>query len=57
MYHANANVNLKVEKVARIKSGIMINVGVTANIQKNIIHVKRIIFGILLHVVVKILHI
>ena len=39
------------------QSGIMINVNVSAKIQKNIMHVKNIIFGILLHVVVKMLNI
>ena len=35
---------------------IQINVGITINVDvsvKNVMHVKRIIFGILLHVVVK----
>ena len=41
------------EKVIQIKSGITINVGTSAKIQKNIVYVKNIIFGILLHVVVK----
>ena len=36
-----------------IKSGTTINVGVRAKIQKNIVCVKKIIFGILLHAVVK----
>ena len=36
------------ESVIQIKSGIMVNIDVTA---KNITHVKKIIFGILLHVV------
>ena len=31
----------------------MINVGVSAKIQKNIMHMKKIIFGTLLHVVLK----
>ena len=56
-YHVNVNVNLMVENVTRIKSGIIINVFVSAKIQKNIMHAKRIIFGILLHVVVKMLNI
>ena len=46
-----------VENVTRIKRGIMINVDVTSNIQKKIIYVKKIIFGILLHLVAKILNI
>ena len=50
--NVNVNINLMVENVTRIKSIIMINVGVSAKIQKNIIHMKKIIFGVLLHVVV-----
>ena len=38
------------ENVIQIKSGIMINADASV---KNIIHVKKIIFGILLHVVAK----
>ena len=50
MYHANVNVKLMVVNVIQIKSGITLNVDVSV---KNIIHVKKIIFGILLHAVVK----
>ena len=50
MYHAIVNVNLMVESVIQIKRGIMINVDTNV---KNIIYVKKIIFGILLHVVAK----
>ena len=39
-----------VQSVIQIKSGIMINFDASG---KNIIYVKKIIFGILLHVVVK----
>ena len=46
------NANLMVD-VTRIKSGILINVGVSAKIQNNIICAKKIIFRILLHAVVK----
>ena len=42
-----------VENVTRIKSGTTVNVGVREKTQKNIMHAKKIIFGILLHVVVK----
>ena len=45
IYHANVNVNLT-EK----KSGIIINVNASV---KNMIYVKKNIFGILLHVVTK----
>ena len=50
MHHANVNATLMVESVIQIKSGIMIIVGVSV---KNIIYVKKIIIGILLHVVEK----
>ena len=45
---------LMVESVIQIKSRIMINVGANA---KNTIYVKKIIFGILLHVFVKMVNI
>ena len=48
------NVNLMVESLTQIKNGIMINVDASV---KNIIFVKKIIFGILLHVVVKMVNI
>ena len=48
IYHANVNVNLMKENVIQIKSKIMMNIDVSA---KNIIYVKKMIFGILLHVV------
>ena len=57
MYHANVNLNLVVENVILIKSGITINVDVTVKIWKNIMYVKKIIFGILLHVVAKMVNI
>ena len=50
IYHANVNVNLMVENVIQIKKGAMINIDASL---KNIIYVKKIIFGILLHVVAK----
>ena len=43
-----------VEIVIQIKSGTMINVDAIA---KNVIYMKKIIFGILLHVVAKIINI
>ena len=43
-----------VESVIQMKSGIMINVNASA---KNIAYVKKFIFGILLHVVAKIVSI
>ena len=53
IYHANGNVNLMDENVIQIRGGITINVDVSV---KNI-YVKKIIFGILLHVVVKMVNI
>ena len=47
----NANVNLMEEVVTQINGGIMINVDVSV---KNVMYVKNIMFGILLHVIVKI---
>ena len=52
-YHANVNVNLMVENVTRLRSGITINVDVSTKFQKNIMWVKKIIIGILPHVLVK----
>ena len=50
IYYGTANINVVVANGALIESGIMINVGVKAKIQKNIMRVKNVIFGILLHV-------
>ena len=50
IYHANVNVNLMEEIVIQINSGIMINVNVSV---KNVMYVKKITFGILLHIIVK----
>ena len=48
IYHVNGNGNLMEESVIQINGGITINVDKSI---KNIIHVKRNIFGILLHAV------
>ena len=50
LYHANVNVNLTERNVIQIKSGIMINANVSVKISKNMC-VKKVIFGILLHLV------
>ena len=50
------NINLMVESVTQIKSGIT-NVSANVKIQKNFVCVKKIIFGILLHAVVKTINI
>ena len=54
IYHANVNVNLMVENVIQIKSGITINVDARV---KDIMYVKRSIFRVVLHVVAKIVNI
>ena len=43
--------------VIKIKSGITINVDVSAKILKSIMRAKKIIFGILLYVVVKMVNV
>ena len=50
MYLANANVHLMKENVTQINGGFMINIYVNV---ENVMHVKSIIFGMLLHGVVK----
>ena len=50
MYHANVNVDLLEDNVIHINGGITMNVGVSV---KNVMYVKKIMFGILLHVVMK----
>ena len=50
MYHANVNVDLIEKKLIQINGGITINVDVSV---KNFMYAKKITFGILLHVVVK----
>ena len=50
MCHVNVNVNLMEENVNRINGGIMMNVDLSV---KNVMYLKKIMFGILLHVVVK----
>ena len=50
MYHVNVNINLIKENLIKINGGITIDVNVSV---KNIIYIKKIIFGILVHVYVK----
>ena len=50
IFHVNENVDLMGKNVIQIKGGITINADVSV---KNIIYVKKIMFGILLHVIVK----
>ena len=53
IYQANLYVNSMVENENEIKSGITTNVDVSAKIQRNIMHAKTILFGILIHALVK----
>ena len=48
--HAHVNVNLMKQNVHQINGGIMINVGVSV---KKFVYMKKIMFRILLHVIVK----
>ena len=50
MYHANVNVNLMGKNVFQIIGVTMINVDLNV---KTVRYVKKIIFGIILHVAVK----
>ena len=50
MYYANLNVHSMEEMVIQINGGIIINVDVSV---KNVMYVKKIMFGIQLHVIVK----
>ena len=57
VYHANINVNLIIDNVNQIIRGIMINLVARVKIQKNIVCAKKVIFGILLHIVAKMINI
>ena len=57
MYHANVYLNLMVDSVIQVKSGITINVDVSVKMEKNMVRAKEIIFSILLHAVVKMVNI
>ena len=57
IYHANLHVNSMVENETQIKGGISISVDVSAKIQRNIMQAKKIIFGILIHALVKMAYI
>ena len=50
IFHVNVNVNLMKQKVSEVNGGITTNVHVSV---KNIIYVKKILFGIQLHAIVK----
>ena len=57
IYQVNLNVTLMVENAIHIISRITTNVDVNVKISKNIMLVKKIMFEILLHVVVKMVRI
>ena len=57
IYHLNVNVNLMVENIIQIQIRIVINVDVSANIQKSIMWLKRIMYGIPVYVLVKMVNI
>ena len=50
IYHANVNLNLKEENVININAGIAINVDVSV---KSVKYEEKIMFGIPLHVILK----
>ena len=50
IYHTNVNVHLMEKYVIQINGGIIINVDVSV---KKAMYVKKIMFGILLHLIVK----
>ena len=57
MYRANVKVNLIVKNITQIKSGITINFSVSVKIQEKAMLGKKVIFGSLLHVLVKMVNI
>ena len=57
IFYANVNVNFMVENVIQVKIGITINAIEGAKIRENIMYGKKDIFGILIHVLVKIVNI
>ena len=46
IFHKTINVNLMVENIIQVKSGVIINTDVGAKIQWSIVYVKKIMFGI-----------
>ena len=53
-YRTNVNFNLMEENIIQIKSGIKINVDASV---KNMIYMRKNIFGILLHIVSKMVNV
>ena len=54
--HYNVNVNLMEKNVIQSKSEVTRNVDMSVKIWKNIVYTKNILFGILLHVAVKMVY-
>ena len=54
MFHVNVNVDLMEKNVIQISGGTTINIDVSV---KKFMYVKNIMFGILLHVIVKVANI
>ena len=53
LYHVNANVNLIINNITQMKTGITINFGVSTRSNKeNFIRAKKIIFEMLVHLLV-----
>ena len=57
IYHVNLNANLMVGNIIQIRSGTAINADENEKIQKNIMRTKKIIFGILINAVAKVVNI
>ena len=57
IYHVNLNANLMVGNIIQIRSGTAINADENEKIQKNIMLTKKIIFGILINAVAKMVNI
>ena len=57
IYHVNLNANLMVGNIIQIRSGTAINADENEKLQKNIMRTKKIIFGILINAVAKMVNI
>ena len=57
IYYVSADVSSVIANVILVKISIMIHVGASVKIQKNIMCMKKIIFGILVHVLMKMVNI
>ena len=57
IYHVNLNASLMVGNIIQIRSGTSINADENEKLQKNIMRTKKIIFGILINAVAKMVNI